>query len=352
MTDENFISVVIVNWNGGAFLIDCLQSILNQEVDGEKFAIFLIDNNSDDSSVIRVSNFLRKLGYSSRNVELNTVNVGRIQNLSQFSRWSDFDRNVFLVSALENYGYAGAINIGLDVSRRFYKPNFFWIVNSDIVAENFALRELAKRIRISPEIGICGSSLIFESDRQTVQCYGGSRYSFLTGRAWTYLSGTIYSNDVTDAMAESRLNYISGASMFIRSTVVDVAGLFDEDYFLYNEEIDIACKLRRKFRLAVATRSIIYHRVGASIGTEGAVVAASRLSTFFQTRSKLLFCYKHHKIFLPTVWFFLLLRGLKLKFYGRHSEASVIRQVLFGRFEVDQSWFSERVTSHNDFDGD
>ncbi|UUZ76162.1 hypothetical protein LP414_33170 [Polaromonas sp. P1(28)-13] len=199
---------------------------------------------------------------------------------------------------------------------------------------------LIKRMQAEPEIGICGNTITYHDNLNTVQAYGGTMYSMLTGRGRAYGAGTLLDKAMPNTKVEANINYISGASMFVRCSQVLKIGLMCEDYFLYNEEIDWALRGRKSFRLGVETAAVVSHKEGASIGTESQGKRGSPLSSFFQARSKLLFAWRYTPYFYPVVWLALFARFCKQVIATDRASAFVILQVLFGRRHPSPEWFS------------
>ncbi len=64
---------------------------------------------------------------------------------------------------------------------------------------------------------------------------------------------------------ERRMDYVAGASMLVSRAFLRDVGLLCEDYFLFYEEPDWAARARGRYRLAYAPKSVVYHKVGASV---------------------------------------------------------------------------------------
>ena len=336
------VTAIIVNWNGAADTIACLESLQQVSRPGCDLSVVITDNASSDGSFAAIGQALTQRGYRAEPLAVPSDLSGRVSRGVRHVPGDD-GPDITLVQTTDNLGFAGGNNVGVAMRAAAGRSDYFWFLNSDTLVDHAALSALLAKMAAEPAVGMCGSTLIHASDRKTVQSYGGSCYSLRTGRAWAPGDGCRYDPGVTDEWAERRINYVSGAAMFVRAAVLDAVGPMCEDYFLYNEEINWAVRTRGRFRLGVATNSIVYHKVGASIGTEGAAASASRLATFYQTRSKLLFAAKHGKRFYPTVWLTLLARAAKfMRVASRRAEAVVILQVLAGRRSVDPLWFAER----------
>src|SRR5699024_9983431 len=138
--------------------------------------------------------------------------------------------------------------------------------NNDTVVGTQALRHLIDRMEEDPDIGICGSKLIYYHDQDTLQALGGGFFNKWFGTVTTI--GGQESIDMTFSRdeIESRLDYIVGASMMVSEILVNKIGLLNEEYFLYYEEIDWAMRSKEEFNLGFAPQSVVYHKEGASTG--------------------------------------------------------------------------------------
>jgi GT2 family glycosyltransferase len=74
-----------------------------------------------------------------------------------------------------------------------------------------------------------------------------------------------------------------------------------EDYFLYFEELDLATRGRRQFRLGYCPEAIVLHHVGKSIGTRGKS-GPSALSAYYMNASHIRYCMRHMRGALPWVF--------------------------------------------------
>src|SRR5215475_5184921 len=124
--DRNKVSIIVVNWNGERFLIDCLSALSSQSYGNRE--IILVDNGSADKSV-------------------------------RFAR-ENFPE-VKLVALRENTGFTGGNAAGLEVA----VGDFVALVNNDARPEKTWLENLIHPMLEDRTIGICASKLIFEDPR-------------------------------------------------------------------------------------------------------------------------------------------------------------------------------------------
>jgi GT2 family glycosyltransferase len=237
MAPAEQVTVVLLNWRRIGDTINCLDSIAR--LSGYKPSVIVCDNNSGDGSETR---------------------------LRQYSHESELDVEVLQTGA--NLGFAGGVNVGLRAALANPSMAYVWILNNDTQVDPAALKALLDTMLADPKIGICGSTLLYLDEPTKIQAVGGT-YNPWLGTTRHSLGHDTYSPDRIRAFDDSTLDYVVGASMFVRREVLETVGLMDEQYFLYYEEIDWAYQLRNyrpDLRLGYAPESIVYHAEGASTG--------------------------------------------------------------------------------------
>jgi GT2 family glycosyltransferase len=196
-----------------------------------------------------------------------------------------------------NLGFAGGNNVGLRYALTDEHCVFFWMLNNDTVVEPGALSAMVHLMRQRPEVGLCGSLNLFYSFPNVVQAQGGMTYNRWTGRVPKLPRCTI--DDLESHPV--RMDYVNGASMLASRAFLEQVGLMEESYFLYFEEMDWALRARGKFALAYTPESVIYHKEGASIGTNLNRRKRSILSEEYLSRNRVLFTKRFFPWALPTV---------------------------------------------------
>lgn len=214
--EKGLISVVIPNWNGKKFLADCLDSLLKETYD--KVEIIIVDNGSKDGSV----EFL-ETSYP----------------------------QVKLVKFAENTGFSVAVNAGIMAS----SGEFIALLNNDTVVEPSWLSEMIKIMHEHPEVGSTGCKMLAYDDRKLLDGAGdGYRRGGLPGR--------IGHREIDQGQFDE-LRYIlgpcGGAALYRRTMLEDI-GLFDEDYFAYLEDVDIALRAQSAgYKSLYVPTAIMYH---------------------------------------------------------------------------------------------
>jgi GT2 family glycosyltransferase len=258
MSDKSLpplISVIIVNYNGKNFLSDCLISIFRQTY--FPFEVIMVDNASDDGSVEYVQ-----------------------QNFPE----------VKIATQSTNRGFAGGTNAGILRAA----GEFILTLNNDtIIASNF-IDELAKTMMSDPSVGMCASKMIFPNGKinSTAICISRS------GAAWDRGMGEP-DNGQYD-MQEEVFGACAGAALY-RFSMLEEIGLFDEDFFLYMEDVDLA------FRARLSGWKCIYVPTARVIHVHGGTSkTGSDLSVYFGNRNLLWYVVKNFPgrtllIFIPWI---------------------------------------------------
>lgn len=294
------ICIVIVNWNGWQDTIECLESLFKSSY--RDFTVCVCDNASTDNSLDHIEEWARGDRMSKcQNSELERLSVPPVPKPLPFVRVGSGMQlssgrrvpGLILLESEVNLGFAGGNNAAFRLLQRNGECDYVWFLNNDTVVEPDALASLVRKMEEQPKIGICGSTLIYYDDPETVQALGGSTYNRWIARAG-HLGAGLRRGKIPEAKwAEQRMQYVVGASMFVRKQFLHEVGLMDERYFLYFEEIDWAVRAGRgRFRLGYCPASIVYHKEGAAIGSAHRGSRRSTLSEFYTTRNRVLFTRK------------------------------------------------------------
>lgn len=253
--------IILVNWQNAKDTINCLESLDSLLIEG-CHKVVVVDNDSSDGS------------------------------LEQISDWavSKFKGNLQFIKSTTNLGFAGANNLAIQQALADPSAEYIWLLNNDTIVEKHSLCELITHHKKNPGIGVCGSVLVYESDRSTIQAVGGT-YSKLTGLTRHVLNGYHVSTIQRPDLKRKKIDYVVGASMLVSIEVVRNCGLMSEKYFLYGEDLDWCIRIRR-FGLKVdwAPLSIVYHKEGGTTKTSPRVNRANRSIVIdtYALRSRLL----------------------------------------------------------------
>jgi N-acetylglucosaminyl-diphospho-decaprenol L-rhamnosyltransferase len=206
------ISIIVVSYNTRELLAACLRSVANASLAGVEYEVLVVDNSSVDGSADMVV--------------------------------TDFP-HVRLLRNCENRGFAAANNQALAVARGRY----VLLLNSDALLSPEALPEMIAYMDAQPKVGVLGGQL-FNPDGTFQSSYFDfpdwrSELLLLTGIA-RWLLGTAYPSYAEAHSQETRrVDWVSGALFMVRRQAMNQVGAFDEDYFMYAEEMDWCFRMRK-----------------------------------------------------------------------------------------------------------
>lgn len=330
--------VLIVNWNGWADTIECLESVF--QLDYPDFRVVVCDNGSGDGSLQRIAlwasgktdaahslssplglpeNRPVKFPISCKVYDRHAAEAG--------GQYEDITHRLVLIDIRENLGFAGGNNVGLKYILQRGDAEYVWLLNNDTVVEAHALAELVSRMNAKPDAGMCGSTVLYYDSPEKIQAAGGGWHCKWIGLPWHYgrfskLSG------VSEQKAEAWMNYVEGASMLVSRAFLDDVGLMCEDYFLYFEESDWALRATGRYTLAYAKRSIVYHKVGKSIGTSSDPRKKSSICDYYAIKNRILFTKTFFPKCLPVIYLSLCITIIMRLCFGQMDRVRMILSLM------------------------
>jgi len=243
--------VLVLNWNNWKDTNECLTSL--QGLNYANRTVIVLDNGSTDGSVQRIRE---------KHPEVEVMELG------------------------ENFGFAKGNNAGIRAALD-RGAEYVWVLNNDTTVDASALRAMVEKAESDLKIGAVGSAIYSMTERERLQVWGGGHVNFLLGR----------SRHFTLPVSNGKLQFITGASLFLRRRTLEELGLLDEGFFMYWEDADYCFRLRRAgWRLAVASSSRVWHKEQGSIGKKSAL-----LDTYFN-RSAMRFFARNAALPFLSIW--------------------------------------------------
>lgn len=209
--------------------------------------IAIVDNDSEDGSFEKIAAAVAERGWT---------DGGRVQ-VYQTGRNGGFGS-----------GNNFAIRAGLTTGET---PDYLYLVNPDAIAEPDAIRALVEFLEARPEAGIAGS-LVLEPDGQGAHgafAFPGPVGEFEDAARTMMVSRILKLGRIRTAPPDeqTKVGWVSGASVMMRRTMLDAIGLFDETYFLYFEETDLCLRANRAgWQVWHLPESRVVHVGGVSTG--------------------------------------------------------------------------------------
>jgi GT2 family glycosyltransferase len=159
-------------------------------------------------------------------------------------------------------GFCAANNIGLKKVRTRYVA----LLNNDTVADPAWLFNLSKSLDDHPEAGFAASKMLFHDRPDRIDRAGDGYTTSATG----FLRGRNRSADQYDAV-EYIFGACAGAALYRTQMLRDV-GLFDEDFFLVYEDVDLSFRAQLNgYKCIYVPNAIVYHKASGSIGQDSAL---------------------------------------------------------------------------------
>ncbi|GAB4291655.1 MAG: glycosyltransferase [Ignavibacteriaceae bacterium] len=208
MTVETDLSIIIVNYNVKEYLQNLVQSIrkASQNLNVE---IIIVDNASDDGSVDLIREKLPEIK---------------------------------LIANEKNLGFGKANNIALKEA----KGRFILLLNPDTIVSEDTFETMIRFFKEHPEAGLAGCKILNPDGTLQLACrrsFPGPWTSFtkVTGLSTLFPDSKLFARYNLTYLDENKtyeVDAISGAFMMLKREVYETVGGFDEDFFMYGEDLD------------------------------------------------------------------------------------------------------------------
>ncbi|KIN64467.1 Glycosyl transferase, group 2 family protein [Sulfitobacter noctilucicola] len=161
------------------------------------------------------------------------------------NNWDAGDR-VRLILSPVNGGFGAGNNLGMQAGMSDgTKPDYFYILNSDAFPDAGCLAALIEHLQAKPQAGFAGSHVRGEDGVAHTTAFrfpsiagefeGAARFGPIT----RMLKSSVVAPDLP--RTTTQVDWVAGASVLVRASMIDAIGGFDETFFLYFEETDL-CK--------------------------------------------------------------------------------------------------------------
>lgn len=289
---------IIVNWNGVADTLVCLQSLQNVNESYAGLTVVVVDNGSTNDSVSQIK--------------------------KKFP-------GVHIIETGKNLGFTGGNNIGMEYALK-QNADYIWMINNDTVVDKNVLSFVSTFK--DKAIGACGSKIYFAPGHE----YHIDRYTDKErGKVIWYAGGlmdwdNIYAShrgvdDVDHGQYDEPLEtpFITGCSFIVRADIVRSVGKLDDAYYLYLEDLDWSLRIQHAgYKTMYVPSSIVWHVNAGSSGKPG-----NPLHEYYFTRNRLLLGFRY----APFRTKFALVREAVRLFFGQSSvRRSAVLDALSGKF--------------------
>ena len=277
------VAIVTLNWNRPDDTLECLVSATSQT--HPNTFIVVVDNGSSDDSVERIS-----AAFPDITLLQNTHNLG------------------FASGA--NRGLRHALDQGAD---------YIFLVNNDTTFAPDCLAHLLEYT--APDVGALTPAIYYTAEPERPWSLGGRKH-------WLTLEKTA---DTPKALDQANANgfldrdYVVGCGLLFSRTMLEQVGLFDDQFFMYYEDMDLSFRIRQNgFRILLVPAAKMWHKVATSSGGSD-----SPNERYWMARSSVLFFRKY-------------VHGLRWLIIGPFRTGSAIKTVLRlsiqGRFSATRAY--------------
>lgn len=265
------VSIILVNYKTKDLTINAIKSIKEKTID-IKYEILVVDNNSEDGSVEVIKQIFPD------------VNV---------------------ISNSSNLGFGTANNVAIKEA----KGKYIFCLNTDTLLLNNAIKLMYNYMEKNLNVGVCGG-YIYDSEMKPgiaggmFPSYPQVLLKFDFANLFKRLKRCYNLSIKSDDEYINNIDYISGANLFVRKTVFNTVGYFDEKIFLYFEETDLCKRIKNSgYEVKFLSEAKIVHLEGKSISSKDGY------KKFMCKDSELYYLKKHY------VNSFNILRGVYLLLY-------------------------------------
>tara|TARA_B100001175_G_C19435558_1_gene603410 strand:- start:315 stop:1130 length:816 start_codon:yes stop_codon:yes gene_type:complete len=243
------LGIIILSWNSGDRIIDCLDSIFKFY---EKPNIYVVDNNSRDKTLNLLENYPERIN---------------------------------IIKSKSNLGFASGNNLGFRYAKKD-NCEYVLLLNDDVIILEDFITPILNEMDLDHKIGSSGPIIVEDYDRSIVQCAGGHINKITLDMKYLERGNKFKKKNKSDFV-----DYILGASIFIRTNLFEDDQLFDPHFYpAYVEEVDLCYRIKMKG----FNNKIFYNYKIAHIGS----LSASNKSLTYRRilMNKILFSIKHFSL--------------------------------------------------------
>ena len=283
------ITIAVLNYNSDEYTIKCIASIKEHtKLPASDFEIVILDNGSKEFD---------------------------------HSVYESYGENIRTIRLEKNTGFGGGNNYAVKDA----ESKYLFFLNNDTMMLNDVITELWDFMEAHPDCVICGAQQ-YDGELRKVRSY--NFYPHLFHRVyrigllkifyeWKYKTGRV------NFQAPFEADVASGADLFIRDDFFRSIGGFDEGYFLYHEEEDLAIQARKQGkRIFIVPQAKLVHYLSKS--------SPEKLYVYKEDAISLIRYYKKHRNLLSQI----VLRGLLLMKFCQRTIKNKLKSILNNKYKL------------------
>jgi len=224
------------------------------------------------------------------NIEI--ITVDNASKANPVPNWLKKYPNIKFIRSEVNLGFAGGNNLGIKEAT----GDYLFLVNNDTEFTPGLIQTLVDVLDTHPEAGIISPKIKYFQTPKILQYVGFTPMNYYT-----------CANKCVGQFEEDKGQYdhliaptgfCHGAAMMLRTEAVKKAGLMNESFFLYYEEMDWNEMIKRVgYQAWVCTNALIYHKESVSVGQKSA------LKEYFMNRNRILFIRRNAPWFKRLIFY-------------------------------------------------
>lgn len=240
--------IVVINWNGGEDTLACLDSLAG--VHYPECSVLVVDNASQDGSPERIR---------------------------------ACHPEVLLMVSRVNLGFTGGNNLGMKAALQ-RGADYVLLLNHDTLVSPDFLEEMVAVGEADPSIGVLGPTIYYHARPGVIWSAGGA---IDWKRGTTQMIGMNEVDRNQYGMKPRAVDFVTGCAMLVKREALEAAGLLDESFFAYYEEVEWCVRIRRAgYAIVHVPGAKIWHKISPEAREASVAVH------YYMTRNRLLFLKK------------------------------------------------------------
>ena len=297
--NDGVVYIVLINYNGFADTLDCVESIRKNKY--KNYKIVIVDNQSTDDSQQRLK--------------------------ETYAEASD----VILILSGENRGFSGGNNLGIKKALED-GADYIMLLNNDTTVDENCIERLVVKSKQQKDRAFVTGKILYYYEPEKIW-FAGGEYEVHKGSGHHFGVGEIDRGQFNE---EKELSFVCGCLVLMSRKCVETVGLMPEEYFLYGEDTAYSLEATRKgIKIIYEPEAAIYHKISASTSK------ISNLTGYYVIRNRLYIIKKYNQgISKPTAYFFTAMHVIKGIVKGKYKMQTMskaysdFRKGNMGRVEI------------------
>jgi len=305
------VSIIILNWNGWKYTIDCLESLF--QINYPNYSVIVVDNDSKDNSISKIKKYCNgtipvNSKYFSFTKSNKPISIMPISTKELFKKGKktlektniELPKKLILIENNKNYGFAGGNNIASKFVLKNLDSKYILLLNNDTIVDKNFLLEMVKVAETKNNIGSVQSKIVSIDNPKIIDAIGVSIDKW--GNAFQI---GYDENDNGQYKEDIEIFGACAAAALYKREMLEEIGTLDNDFFAYYEDVDLSWRAQLYgWKTYYSHKSIVYHKHSASGG---------KIKHYYLTRNSIFYLVKNAS--LKLLFRGLLMRLLKLPYY-------------------------------------